>query len=287
MKNNNVNINYPDEESTRFFSKGKIVWEKTETENWRELSEKINSAPDAKETLTLPVIIKYVTAAILFILISLSFLTFFYSKTIETKSGEHLLVSLPGDSFVDLNAESFIKYYPLQWVFKREIQFEGEGFFSVQKGSTFKVISDKGITSVLGTSFNVYSRDEDYKVTCLTGQVNVISNTDQSVLLMPETHVEIKDGRLVIDKKYKTDWALAWRKDQFFFSGTPLKEVFKEIERQYGVTIKIQPELKNRNFAGNFQKKYNVEKVLDDICKTMQISYEKSSESVFLIRKNS
>ena len=80
---------------------------------------------------------------------------------------------------------------------------------------------------------------------------------------------------------------MSWKNNRFFFSGTPLKEVIDEIERQYGVTINIQTKLYNRNFAGNFPKKYNVEEVLDFVCKTMQVNFVKQSENVFLVTEKS
>ena len=66
-----------------------------------------------------------------------------------------------------------------------------------------------------------------------------------------------------------------------------MKEVFDEIERQYAVTIKLAPELKERNFGSNFSKKYSVEEVLDFVCKTMRVKFIKQSENVYLVVEKS
>ncbi len=271
--------------SADFFSQGEVNWKMSEQEVWENLNQKIQEKNEKKQIVFLSRFAKIAVAAIFLLLMGLSAVFFFYTKTIEAERGEHILAVLPDGSTVDLNAGSLIRYYPLKWHFKRSLQFEGEAFFRVQKGKTFEVISREGKTTVLGTSFNVYSRHSAYKVTCLTGSVKVTAKNAKSVVLNPNQHVEIMEGELLLQEEFNTEESVAWRTNQFYFSGTPLKEVFAEIERQYGVTINIDPGLMNRKFAGNFQKKPDVENVIDFICKSMQINYEKSSDHVFLVRE--
>jgi transmembrane sensor len=286
MNDKNLHIDNLEEKSSEFFSKGKINWEKSETQVWEELSMRTQKTEIKGKSTVLPRLLKY-TAAVILLLVILGTVPFIYTKSVESLPGEHITATLPDGSTIELNAGSYIKYYPLKWDFERKVIFEGEAFFQVQKGEKFQVQSKKGTTEVLGTSFNIYSRDEKYRVTCLTGRVKVESGTNQSVILLPGSQVEIKKGKLVVEKSINTDNIIGWKNNQFFFAGTPLHEVIDEIERQYGVTIKIQNELYNRNFAGNFPKKYNVTEVLDFVCKTMQVKFVKQSENVFLIVENS
>ena len=115
----------------------------------------------------------------------------------------------------------------------------------------------------------------------------MVSNTNESVTLIPNTHVEIEKGKIVVKEKYRAEKAISWKLNYFDFAGTSLKEVFNEIERQYAITIQLQPELVNRNITINFPKEYNVEEVLNKVCKTMQIKFVKQSENVFLIVEKS
>jgi len=287
MDDKNLHINNLEEKSTDFFSNGKINWDKSEADVWAEIAQKIENKPAGKNVSILSQVVKYAAAAVLFLLLGLGAVTFLYTKSITSLPGEHLLAELPDGSTVELNAGSTIKYHPLKWRFERKLTFEGEGFFKVQKGEKFEVESENGITRVLGTSFNIYARNNDYRVTCLTGVVKVISTSDESVLLQANSHVEIEKGELILKKDYNSEKVVGWKNNLFYFSGTPLKEVIDEIERQYGVTIQIQPELNNRNFAGNFPKKYNVEEVLDFVCKTMAVKFVKQSENVYLIVEKS
>ncbi len=287
MDDKNLHINNLEEKSKDFFSNGKINWERSEADVWAEIAQKIENKPAGKNVSILSQVVKYAAAAVLFLLLGLGAVTFLYTKSITSLPGEHLLAELPDGSTVELNAGSTIKYHPLKWRFERKLTFEGEGFFKVQKGEKFEVESENGITRVLGTSFNIYARNNNYRVTCLTGLVKVISTSDESVLLQANSHVEIEKGELILKKDYNSEKVVGWKNNLFYFSGTPLKEVIDEIERQYGVTIQIQPELNNRNFAGNFPKKYNVEEVLDFVCKTMAVKFVKQSENVYLIVEKS
>lgn len=287
MNDKNLHIDNLEEKSAKFFSKGKINWEKTEAGVWAEIAQKIESVPAGKKVSIFANVIKYAAVAVLFLLVGFGAVTFLYTKTITSLPGEHLVADLPDGSTVELNAGSTLKYYPVKWQFERKLFFEGEGFFKVQKGKKFEVESENGNTQVLGTSFNIYARNKNYRVTCFTGLVKVTSPTDKSVLLHPNSHVEIEKGDFILKKNYKTEKVVGWKNNLFYFSGTPLKEVIDEIGRQYNVTIQMQPKLDNRNFAGNFPKKNNVEEVLDFVCKTMAVKFVKQSENVYLVVEKS
>ena len=82
-----------------------------------------------------------------------------------------MVVTLPDNSIVTLRGGSELSYAPYWWFADRSLQFEGEAFFDVEKGSSFTVQSDNGVTQVLGTSFSIYANDENYEVFCKTGKV--------------------------------------------------------------------------------------------------------------------
>lgn len=286
MDDKHLHITNLKKNSGDFFSKGEMVWEKSEADVWAELQNKINEKPAGKSVSILSVFATWSAAAGILLVIGLAFLVLFYSKTIESVPGQKMLAQLPDGSKVEMNAGSVLKYHPLKWRFERKLKFEGEGYFEVQKGKKVEVESANGTTLVVGTSFTVYARDDNYRVTCLTGKVKVVSNSNESVLLSPNHHVEIEDGKFIMKTNYKTQKAIGWKTNQFDFTGRPLKEVFSEIERQFAVRIQIQDELKNRSFSSNFSKPDNVEEVLDYVCKSMQLNYVKQSENVFLIVKS-
>jgi len=113
------------------------------------------------------------------------------------------------------------------------------------------------------------------------------SKSEESVTLEPNAHVEIEKGKILFKQKKQKEEVIGWKTGMFDFRGTPLKEVIDEIERQFAVTIQLQPKLNDRNATLIFTNKFDVEEVLDFVCKTMQIKFVKQSENVFLVVENS
>lgn len=269
------------------FGQGQISWEKSPDEVWTALEQKISTQPKGKVVSLRSKWLQWSAAAVLILLVGLLGLVSSYTKTVNCLPGEHNLATLPDGSTVELNAGSELVYYPLKWKLERKLKLEGEAYFNVKKGKKFQVISENGTTQVLGTTFNIYARDDQYRVTCLTGKVEVRSGTDERVLLLPNNHAELEKGKLVVKKMFEAESATGWKSGQFFFAGRPLKEVVDEIERQYAVTIKLDPDLDSRNFGSNFSKQHTVEEVLKIVCKPMNLKFVKQSENVYLVVEKS
>jgi len=287
MSEKNTHSNNLNRDEEILFRSGKIAWGKSQDEVWAELEKKISAKPKAVVVSLRRRILQWSAAAVLLLIVGLLGVISNYSVTVISLAGEHKLAMLPDGSSVEMNAESKLTYYPLKWRFERKLRFEGEAYFNVKKGKKFLVISEYGTTQVLGTSFNIYSRDNQYRVTCLTGKVQVESGKDDEVTLLPNNHAELENGKLVVKAMFKPENAIGWKNNQFFFEGRPLKEVIDEIERQYAVTIKLDPQLNNRNFGSNFSKKHSVEEVLEYVCRPMNLKFVKQSENVYLVVEKS
>lgn len=223
-----------------------------------------------------------IAASVIILLGIVGFLGF-YTKTINTGNGEHLTATLPDHSTVTLNAQSTLKYHPYWWFVSRKVDFSGEGFFEVTKGKKFEVTSSNGKTAVLGTSFNIYSRNSDYKVTCFTGKVKVVSPSSKEVVLTPEYHAEIgQNGDIAVTKLENPDSATGWIDNMFNFTSTPLRVVFNEIGRQYGVSV--ESDFKDEFvYTGYFSKDKSVDTVLNLICKPFGLTFVKKSDKQYLI----
>ena len=185
-----------------------------------------------------------------------------------------------------MNADSKMSYKPLWWKFARGINFEGEGYFEVEKGKMFEVVSETGRTEVLGTSFNIYSRDREYKVTCFTGKVKVVSFTSEEAVLSPDYEASINaDGNIKVWNEPDATGANAWINNMFKFNARPLIEVLKEIGRQYDVTIlfKADPDY---SYSGYFSKDKTVEDVLSLVCKPFGLTFVRNSEKEYEIFQN-
>jgi ferric-dicitrate binding protein FerR (iron transport regulator) len=264
-----------------------LTAKKSKAQVWAELEELLEKPVQSQAkvrsifTYQLKVAASIILIAILGVLAGLRF----YTTAVVCLAGEQKSAQLPDGSTVQLNAQSAVKFHPYWWKINRQVELEGEGFFKVKKGEKFTVISTNGSTSVMGTSFNIYARDYDYEVTCLTGKVNVVAKQSQDqIIITPNQMVKLNtngklDTNLNVDAKLATQWTTG----KFLFTQVPLRKVLAEIGRQYNVTIDNTENL-NDLYTCSFSKEPNVETVLDLISATFNISYTKSDSGVYTIQ---
>ncbi|HEY8403076.1 MAG TPA: FecR domain-containing protein [Flavobacteriales bacterium] len=186
----------------------------------------------------------------------------------EITALQHEKVVLPDQSVLYLNAGSTARFAQ-KWDDGREVELSGQGFFEVQPGSSFVVKTTQGQVEVLGTSFDVYTRAQDFRVACYTGKVRVKADAHAE---------EITTGQMAawLDNQWKiSDFDVQradWRSGEFYFTNEPLANVFNEIARQFNVTIET-PGLPERMFTGRFSNK-NLNQALETVCLPMQLSYQ-------------
>lgn len=190
---------------------------------------------------------------------------------IASGRGSHTQYILPDGTQVQLNSESRIAFKKSRFVSDRQLTFEGEAFFRVKKGSAFRVITPNGDIKVLGTSFNVFSRDDLFKVTCATGRV-MVSSGGHSVTIEPGESAELSGENLKSFQDTRFRYITGWIDGEFYFENTPLNLVFEEIERQFNVRF-IGKELKNEYFTGSFTNK-DLRTALEIVCIPMGLKYE-------------
>jgi len=267
-----------------FFENAEVHYSKSEQDVWQQLEQKIGDGKTVSmKKQFFPYKFYSVAAAIIVLFGILAFLRF-NTESIVAVKGQHLVYSLPDGSKVSLNAESSIKFHPYWWRFSRKLEFEGEAFFEVEKGSKFQVASTGGKTEVLGTSFNIYSREGNYNVACMSGKVRVVSPQKHEVILTPSYMAEVGTNGMITVRKFsqkvkKSDWM----NNMFSFTSVPLIEVLNEVERQFNV--KIYSEVSNELiYTGHFTANRNIEEVLDVLCKPFGLEVEKVGDNTFRLK---
>ncbi|MCG8326641.1 MAG: FecR domain-containing protein [Chitinophagales bacterium] len=167
-----------------------------------------------------------------------------------TEAAETKSIKLPDGSTVILNAVSSLSYSADNWEQSRTIHLEGEAFFEVKKGAPFKVITKNGNVEVLGTSFNVDSYDDSFAVNCYTGKVRV-SSQGQSTTIEKGGFALLENNQLR-NTSFDTEKTKDWRVGFFKYEGSPLSEVFDELERQFDVQIAAPDSILERRYTGFF-----------------------------------
>ncbi|MDR2917249.1 MAG: FecR domain-containing protein [Tannerella sp.] len=245
-------------------------WSKSKDEIWNEVfadHEEAETSPKVKRLSFW----KYAAAAVVMFIIATGAFAWLYETTEQAARGSHLAVNLPDGSKVNLNSDSKLSYKPYWWFASRSVTLKGEAFFEVKPGSRFTVESFGNEVRVLGTSFNIFARAESYRVTCLTGKVEVRANNEKTTLT-PNMQVYLRDGKLDISDNIDGLQSIGWTQNKFSFIGVPLADVVKEIERQYDIQITSNAKL-DYLYTGNFSKEKKPEEVLEIVGKPFGITF--------------
>lgn len=274
------------EELEKIIADTSISWERSKEDIWKDMERKItNNQPAIGKKRILPSYVLYMAAGIA-LLACLSTFAAIYTKTIYVPSGTHMAITLPDDSRVNLNSGSELSYKPLSWFVTRRVTMEGEAFFNVKKGRKFDVISQGGKTSVLGTSFNIYSRANDYNVVCITGTVRVSSASGmESVVLTPGEMTSI-NSQMGLNPVSSADTMQikSWQKNMISYNSVPLEKVFKELERQYDITVEFPSGLaKTWSGAINIDS-MSAEDALINVCRPFDLEVTRKSDKKYVIR---
>ena len=200
-------------------------------------------------------------------------LFFFLNKdntnTISTDLAQKETITLPDNSRVELNELSQLDYNPSNWDNERTLNLKGEAFFDVEKGKRFDVTTTLGKVSVLGTEFNVLSKDSIFKVTCYEGLVEVRYN-DEVIQLPAGSEFVLDSGNAK-----KSSIAIAepyWLKKMSVFKDAPIKAVLLELENQYNISITDSISTNNLRFTGAFEHN-NLNSALKSISQPLGLTY--------------
>lgn len=189
----------------------------------------------------------------------------------ETASGKTLDVELPDMSIAHLNASSMMSYSD-DWSQERTLTLNGEAFFEVKKGSRFSVVTEQGIVEVLGTSFDVKSRKDQFRVECRTGRVKVSLNAGKSVVEITPGKAAVMAGKTLVISDFDLNRG-DWRNGEFTFNEEPVEHVFEEMARQYNIGIQMNFKT-GRQYTGSFRKDHSLENALKIVCVPMGFDYE-------------
>ena len=191
--------------------------------------------------------------------------------------GEQLTHELPDGSSIVLNSGTDIQYEKNFGESSRKLILrEGEIFLNVVPNSTpFVVESFDAYTEVLGTSFNVRSWPDEINaathVFVSTGQVKVtpVTASELAVTLAAGQSAQVRhDGQApLVMESIQGPIQRAWVDGGFKFSGKPLGNVVKEIERRYDVEITIaSPALETMSIGVLKESPEGPEEIIQDIC---------------------
>jgi transmembrane sensor len=165
-------------------------------------------------------------------------------QTFATAKGQHQHIALSDGSVIDLNAETKLTA-KLSGSERRITLADGEAVFDVASDKTrpFTVETAQGAVRVVGTQFDVRSRDGELTVTVSRGKVAVRSaSADPSaepVFLTPGMQLSLGAAKTEAVARVDPQAAFAWREGRMVYRDQPLAKVVADLNRQFPEQIAI------------------------------------------------
>jgi ferric-dicitrate binding protein FerR (iron transport regulator) len=161
----------------------------------------------------------------------------------------------------------------------RQVWLSGRAFFAVTRdegGRPFLIKSHAGDATVLGTRFDMQVAEDDLQVLVVegvvrlnaqdpaSGEVEVGASQRGSVSPLYAPSRDDLDENAI-------DAHLDWLGNFLVFEATPLHRVARELERRYGVPVRIlEPSLEGETVRGMFLDQ-GIEDVVDVICRALSV----------------
>lgn len=208
-----------------------------------------------------------------------------YSRVIvPERHWVHLV--LPDGSRVDLNSSSDFICPSTFSETERRVYVCGEGYFSVVKDASrpFTVSADGMKVSVLGTEFNMKSRDNLSEVTLVQGKVSVTNDGGKSCILSPSEQVRLENGELTEAQAVDTEAVTGWTKPRMICRNQNIEQVAEKLATYYGVKFHYTESLKDIVINGKIDLREELESVLNTIAFTAPVSFETDGDTVEIHR---
>ena len=203
-----------------------------------------------------------------------------------TTSDEFKNITFSDSSTARLNYHTSLSFPDKFSTRKREIHLGiGEAFFDVayDKNNPFTIHTKLADISVMGTSFNVITDEDQVEVSVKSGVVAVHTDWD-SITLDPGFSAIVKSGKAPIMRHELSDiniWAYAT--GRFEFKDTSLSKIILSLKKtfpSYSFSLRNH-DIGNCKVTATFQDE-SIDKIVDLIVETLNLSSTRNGTAVIL-----
>lgn len=219
-------------------------------------------------------------------------------QKVAADRGERVNLTLSDGTSVVLNSSSTIRYPSDFDGSNREVELEGEAFFSVttNERKPFLVHTPGAVVRVLGTKFNVnaYADFDGVEVVVEDGSVAVASdsltkqedsalNDGDEVILGKGEYTIVREGAGPTSPvDVSLDHYVGWINGDLIFEATPLDRVIKKLGRYYNRDFEVaDSSLLDRKLTVSF-KKESLSRVLEVLSVAMDVTYKQKDSLIYL-----
>lgn len=208
-----------------------------------------------------------------------------YNTLATPRGGEHAIVLADGTR-AWLNAESSLTY-PVRFTGgERRVEMEGEVYFEVAPDEEHPFVVESGGVDirVLGTSFNVASREEMVVTTLVEGRVALRQGED-SLVLRPNQQAIATGKGLEVREVTARNYVL-WKDGFFYFEDAPLESILDAIARWYDVEVfYVNQAVKDLPFSVKCKRYERIEEVLRRIAQTDHVQFDIRDRTIQVYEK--
>ena len=208
-------------------------------------------------------------------------------NSLTTSKQGNIRITLYDSTIVWLNAKSELKYANSFIDGKRIVYLTGEAFFKVKpdKQHPFIVHTNAAHVNVLGTSFNVDTKDSSCITTLVEGHVRMHNNTKDSVEIYQGQQVTMADGKIDL-KKVDTRYYTCWMDNLFAFRATELKHIIQVLEEWYDLDFYFEDkELENILFTTTLERSSDITEILEILSKAGEFTYKIDNNKIKLMNQ--
>lgn len=204
-----------------------------------------------------------------------------YNQIVVPK-GKYTHLTLSDGSTVHINSGTRVVYPRVFSTDCREIYVEGEVCLDVRKNEKvpFVVKTASFNVEVLGTVFNVsaYKNDSQNEVVLVRGAVRLSDHQKNKIELKPDQLAAIQNGKIGSVKVVEASDYIAWTDGLLIVQLEPLADVFRKLERFYGVSIHVSPKASRLKMKGKIDLKQSLDDLIALIASTAPICWTKTEE---------
>ncbi len=233
-------------------------------------------------------------AATIVLVLSISLSGYYYFSTHETllvaSTGNTVkVISLSDGSKVWLNKNTTFKYPKIFKGSSRKVCLDGEAYFEVSANIEHPfIVSSKGMdVRAVGTefNFNTTANVNTEEVTLLEGKLIATGKMDEGkIMILPyQKAVLDKTARLITVESIHTGEDVIWQDKPIPLNNAKLTDITRILEKAYGVSITISPEVDaNTSYSGYIKKGENIASVLDALSYSIPMSYRISGKKIII-----
>ena len=211
-------------------------------------------------------------------------------QTIHVPAGQRAEVTLADGTHVWLNSRSTLKFPEQFSANTRNVELDGEGYFSVQhnENSPFTVQTEKYAIHVLGTEFNVkaYHNSPLFETALLNGSVEISSLTMPKRLRLKPNEMAIASQEGLNTSHIPDYNYFKWKEGLFCFEDESIQSLIEKLQLYYDIKIDVQrPSLLQYRYSGKFRIKDGIDHVLKVLQLKHKFTYTKNEETNLIVIK--